>query len=327
MPSAAATPNGGPARSGVSGTYERAFTVTTVFVDGNPSGMRLIKSCGTRLSVLAAPFSELARVKDHLSPWDFVVYVIDDPMPIPAQPTYIGEGDGERRFGAQLGNPVGAATQIYVLMADESTFNKITAPYVEARLIKICTDLNVPISNSSQPYGRGLRIIDDIEQLVGHAEMLLSAAGFTRIDFARRNPPALRHRLSVTTDRDEMVAMTEVERTLVPQNGVAYRLDCRDLRAVGYNWNDRFYVMAGSDYARRTRSELSYDHQRRRDLLEAEKWVAPSTGKSDKMTLKVGFHCRSGAFAAKLLSGEQLDEKDWLAVETAADAPNCESSA
>ncbi|WGD50261.1 hypothetical protein QA641_32325 [Bradyrhizobium sp. CB1650] len=320
-------PNGAPARTGVSGAYERAFTVTTVFIDGNPSGMRLIKSCGTRLSVLAAPFSELARVKEHLSPWDFVVYVIDDPSPIPAQPTYIGEGDGERRFGAQLGNAVGAATQIYVVIADESTFNKITAPYVEARLIQVCTDLNVPLSNSTQPYGRGLRIIDDLEQLVGHAEMLLFAAGFTRIDFARRNPPALRHRLSVTTDLEEMVAMTDEEKTIVPAEGVAFRLDRRDLRVEGYKWNDRFYVMAGSDYARRTRSSLSEDHKARRRLLENEKWVDSASGTADKMKLGVGFHCRSGAFAAKLLSGEHIDEDSWLAVEMTANAPSCEAPA
>jgi hypothetical protein len=196
---------------------------------------------------------------------------------------------------------------------------------VEARLIAICTDLDIPLANSARPFGRGLRIIDDLEQLVGHAETLLSVAGFTRIEMARRSPPALRTRLSVTSDRDEMVAMTEDETVVVPQNGVEHRLDCRDLDAVGYAWNGRFYVVAGSDYARRTRSDLSYDHQRRRDLLEAEKWVGPAIGMPDKMTLKIGFHCRSGAFAAKILSGEHIDEDSWIAVEMTAAAPNCEA--
>lgn len=305
-------------------TPGRGFTAATVFVDGSPTGMRLVKSFGSRLSILVLPFAEIARLRERLSPWDYVVYVIDDPLPMSDQKTYVGHGDGERDFGDRLGDAISATTQIYVIIADGDTFDKVTAPYVEGRLIGICTDLNIPLANSGRPFGRGLGIIDDLEQLVGHAQTLLSVAGFTRIELARKSSPALRLRLSVTMDRNEMVAMTEDEKVVVSQQGVAYRLDCRDLRAVGYLWNDRFYVMSGSDYARRTRNDLSYDHQRRRDLLEAEKWVGPVTGMPDKMALKVGFHCRGRAFAAKILSGEKLDEKHWVAIEMTAAAPTCE---
>jgi hypothetical protein len=306
-------------------TPGRGFTAATVFVDGSPTGMRLVKSFGSRLSILVLPFAEIARLKERLSPWDYVVYVIDDPMPTSDQKSYIGHGDGERDFGDRLGNAISATTQIYVIIADGDTFNKVTAPYVEGRLIEICTHLNIPLANSGRPFGRGLRIADDFEQLVGHAQALLSVAGFTRIEMARKEPPALRHRISVTMDRSEMVAMTEEEKVVVPQEGVAYRLNRRDLRAVGYIWNNRFYVMAGSDYARRSRSDLSYDHQRRRDLLEIEKWVGPSSGTSDKLTLKVGFHCRGASFAAKLLSGEQIDKDSWLVIEPTVAAPTCEA--
>lgn len=318
---------GARAQAEASAAYGRAFAVTTVFIDGNPSGMRLIKSCGTRLSVLAAPFAELARVKEQLSPWDYVVYVIDDPSPASRQKTYIGHGDGERKFGDRLGNGISATTQIYVVIADEDTFDKVTTSYVEARMIGICTALNIPLSNSGRPYGRGLRIMDDLEQLVGHAELLLSAAGFARIDVARADPPKFRLRLSVTADLDEMVAMSDEDKTAVPSKGVAYRLDCRDLRAVGYEWNDRFYVIAGSDYARRTRTGMSQDHKVRRKLLEAEKWVRSTTGTPDKMRLEVGFHCRSRSFAAKILSGDHIDEESWLAIEMTATAPSCEAPA
>jgi len=307
-------------------TPGRGFTAATVFVDGSPTGMRLVKSFGSRLSILAMPFAERARLKEHLSPWDYVVYVIDDPLPTSDQKAYIGHGDGERDFGDRLGNAVSTTTQIYVIIAAGDTFDKVTAPYVEGRLIGICTDLNIPLANSGRPFGRGLGIIDDLEQLVGHTQTLLSVAGFTRIEMARRAPPAFRLRLSVTTDRNEMVVMSEDEKALVLQTGVEYRLDCRDLHVVGYEWNDRFYVMAGSDYARRTRGDLSYDQQRRRDMLEAEKWVGPVAGMPDKMTLKVDFHCRSRAFAAKLMSGEHIDRDSWLAVDATAAAPRCEVS-
>jgi hypothetical protein len=59
----------------------RGFTAATVFIDGTASGMRLVKSFGSRLSILAMPFAELARLKERLSPWDYVVYVIDAPSP------------------------------------------------------------------------------------------------------------------------------------------------------------------------------------------------------------------------------------------------------
>jgi hypothetical protein len=306
-------------------TPGRGFTAVTVYVDGNPTGMRLVKSFGSRLSILVLPLADIARLKERLSPWDYCVYLIDDPSPESGQKTYIGHGDGERKFGDRLGNGISATTLIYVVVGSSDTLDKVTAPYLEARLIAICTDLDIPLANNGRPFGRGLGIVDDLEQLVGHTEVLLSVAGFTRIEMARRSPPALRTRLSVTTDRDEMVVMSEDEKALVLQTGVEYRLDCRDLHVVGYEWNDRFYVMAGSDYARRTRGDLSYDQQRRRDMLEAEKWVGPVVGMPDRMTLKVDFHCRSRAFAAKLMSGEHIDRDSWLAVDTTASTPpTCE---
>jgi hypothetical protein len=305
-------------------TPGRGFTAATVFVDGSATGMRLVKSFGSRLSVFVLPFAEIARVRERMSPWDYCVYVIDDPSPKSAQKTYIGHGDGERKFGDRLGNSISPATLIYVVIGSSDTLDKVTAPYLEGRLIAICTDLDIPLANNGRPFGRGLSIVDDFEQLVGHTEVLLSVAGFTRIEMARRNPPALRTRLSVTTDRDEMVVTSEDERALVLQTGVEYRLDCRDLHVVGYEWNNRFYVMAGSDYARRSRGDLSYDQQRRRDMLEAEKWVGPVAGMPDKMTLKVDFHCRSRAFAAKLMSGEHIDRDSWLAIDATAAAPRCE---
>jgi hypothetical protein len=91
-------------------------------------------------------------------------------------------------------------------------------------------DLDIPLANSARPYGGGLRVRAEPEQLVGHAETLLQMAGFDRLDIARRNPPAVR-RLSVTADLDEMVAMTADEQTVVPAGGELHRLAFRDLQA------------------------------------------------------------------------------------------------
>jgi hypothetical protein len=98
-------------------TPGRGFTAATVFVDGSPTGVRLVKSFGSRLSILVLPLAEIARLKERLSPWDYVVYVIDDPSPKSNQKTYIGHGDGERKFGDRLGNAISATTLIYVIIA------------------------------------------------------------------------------------------------------------------------------------------------------------------------------------------------------------------
>jgi len=293
---------------------ERPFAATTTYLDGPPAGLRRIESWGSRLSLFAGPYKDAGRLRAFLDSAAYVFYVIADPAPGSDQPPYFGHSDKERRWGDRLPPEINGTTQIYILTADAG-LDKVMASYIEARFIQICTDLNIPLLNSARPYGGGLRVRAEAEQLVGHAEMLLHAAGFTCIDDARRTPATVRRRLSVTADLDEMVVMTEMETIAVPREGDRFLLSHRELKAVGYRWNGNFYVLPGADYARRTRSSLSDDHRRRRELMEAEKWVGAVPGAKDKMTLQLGFRCRSGAFAAKLLSGEKLDEDAWLAAD------------
>jgi hypothetical protein len=297
---------------------ERPFAATTIYLDGPPAGLRRIESWGSRLSLFAGPYTDASRLRAFLDSAAYVVYAIADPAPGSDQPPYFGHSDKERRWGDRLPQEIRGTTQIYILTADGGTLDKVMASYIEARFIQICTDLNIKLFNSARPYGGGLRVRAEAEQLVGHAEMLLHAAGFTCIDDARRAPATVRRKLSVTADLDEMVVMTETEAIAVPCEGERFRLSHRELKADAYRWNGSFYVLPGADYARRTRTSLSDDHRRRRELMEAEKWVGAVPGSKDKMTLQLGFRCRSGAFAAKLLSGEKLDEDAWLA----ADAPS-----
>lgn len=312
-------------------TPARPFAATTIYLDGTPAGLRRIESCGSRLTLFAGPFTEAERLRAFLHPTAYVVYVIADPEPGSDQPSYVGHGDHKRRWGETFRQKIKNGAQIYVLTADDETLDKVRASYVEARLIQICADLNVPLINAARPYGDGLRVRAEAEQLVGHAEMLLHAAAFTKIDDARRTPATGRRRLSVTADLDEMVMMTETEAIAVPRDGERFRLSHRELKADAYRWKGAFYVMPGADYARRTRSSLSDDHRRRRELMEAEKWVDAAPGAKERMTLQLGFRCRSGAFAAKLLSGEKLDEDAWRAADAlsyeADPAPTCEDPA
>jgi len=308
---------------------ERPFAATTIYLDGPPAGLRRIESWGSRLSLFAGPYTDAGRLRAFLDSAAYVVYAIADPTPGSSQPPYFGHSDKERRWGDRLPPEIKGTTQIYILTAD--VLDKVMASYIEARFIQICTDLNIKLLNSARPYGGGLRVRAEAEQLVGHAEMLLHAAGFTCIDDARRAPATVRHRLSVTADLDEMVVMSEMEAIAVPREGDHFRLSHRELKADAYRWNGSFYVWPGADYAPRTRGGLSDDHRKRRELMEAEKWVGAAPGVKDKMTLQLGFRCRSGAFAAKLLSGEHLDEDAWLAADApsndASPSPSCEDPA
>ncbi|WP_036030047.1 hypothetical protein [Bradyrhizobium yuanmingense] len=310
---------------------ERPFAATTIYLDGPPAGLRRIESWGSRLSLFAGPYTDAGRLRAFLDPAAYVVYAIADPAPGSNQPPYFGHSDKERRWGDRLPPEIKGTTQIYILAADGGTLDKVMASYIEARFIQICTELNIKLLNSARPYGGGLRVRPEAEQLVGHAEMLLHAAGFTLIDDARRAPATIRRRLSVTADLEEMVVMTEAEAIAVPREGERFRLSHRELKADAYRWKGSFYVLPGADYAPGTRSGLSDDHRKRRELMKAEKWVGPVPGAKDKLTLQLGFRCRSGAFAAKLLSGEHLDEEAWLAADApgndAGPSPSCEDPA
>ena len=182
----------------------------TVFIDGNASGMRLVKSSGSRLSVLVIAVRRACAPQG--APFALGLHRLRDRRPFANQRPEDLYRSRRRRAKVRRSARQHYRREPHRSMSSSAagdTFDKVTAPYVEGRLIGICTDLNIPLANSGRPFGRGLGIMDDLEQLVGHVETLLSVAGFTRIEMARRDPPALRHRLSVTTDRDELVAMTE----------------------------------------------------------------------------------------------------------------------
>jgi len=157
-------------------------------------------------------------------------------------------------------------SQIYIIHSD--SLDKFLAAYVEGRLIQKWSELDIPLINKMRPFGRGLGVRPEIEQLVAHAELLLHAAGFTRLGSARRNPPPGPRRLSVTADLDELIAIAPEDLT-IPAEAERCRLACRDLRAEGYKWMGRLLVMPGSEYALgRTETALSEDNRKRRRMIE-----------------------------------------------------------
>jgi len=195
--------------------------------DGSISGLREIDSFGSILAVRAAPFSELERMKATIN-GGFIAYVIDAPQ------IYTGHGRDTRNIGDRIGEVAKQTSQVYVIYSRDPRFDKIAASYVEARVIDIAAELGIPLKNCVRPFGRGgLTISADHEQLVHHAQFLLSVAGFRRFEEARRSQPDRPLRVAVTGDLHDVLVI-EPEAVTIPAGAVRQRLVCRDLQAEGF---------------------------------------------------------------------------------------------
>jgi len=275
--------------------------------DGSISGLREIDSFGSILAVRAAPFSELERMKATIN-GGFIAYVIDAPQ------IYTGHGRDTRNIGDRIGEVAKQTSQVYVIYSRDPRFDKIAASYVEARVIDIAAELGIPLKNCVRPFGRGgLTISADHEQLVHHAQFLLSVAGFRRFEEARRSQPDRPLRVAVTGDLHD-VRIIAPETIAVPADAVQMRLIWRDLHAEGYRIGNRFLVLPGADYSYVTKSGLSEDNRSRREAIEAMSILEPQPGTSDRGRLTVGLDCKSQPIASKILSGEQIGTSAWQTI-------------
>lgn len=289
------------------------FTLVTrtVRVDGDVSGLREIDSLGSILQVRAAPFADLDRLMTTAGRLTYVTYVIDTPR------IYTGQGKGNRKIGDRLDPQELKQTQVYVIHSRDPRFDKLAASYVEDRLIDIADELSVPLANRTQPFGRdGLYICPNLEQLVVHAEFLLAVAGFRRFEEARQTNPDRPARLAATADLHD-VRIIEPEDVSIPADAVIMRLVHRTLQAEGYKIGERFVVLPGADYCYETKSGLSDDNRARREAIEKlnkqEDLLQELPGVSDSCRLRVGLDCKTAPIAAKIITGEHLDNRAWAA--------------
>jgi hypothetical protein len=278
----------------------------TVLLDGSVSGLRKIDSLGSILRVSAAPFSELDRMKASVcSP--YIAYVIDTPL------VYAGYGRATRNIGDRIEDQLRPTSQVYIIDANDSRFAKYEAAYIEARLIETGAELGVPLANRVRPFGRdGLAISPDHEQLVMHARILLSVAGFGRFDEAQQTQLDPSTRTPATGNLHD-VQVLDPETMTIPTDAVRMRLICRDVQAEGVTVDDRFYLLPGADYFYADKSGLSEDNCQRRRAIEAMDILEPIPGVRGRARLLVGLDCKSPAMAGKILSGAHIGNKVWQA--------------
>jgi hypothetical protein len=293
-------------------SHPRLTLVTrSVFVDGSVSGLRNFDSCGSILQVRAAPFADLDRLMITPSRLTHVTYVIDAPR------IYTGQGKGTRKIGDRLDPEELEQAQVYIIHSLDPRYDKLAVSYVEDRLIDTADELGVPLANRTQPFGRdGLCICPNLEQLVVHAEFLLAVAGFQRFEEVRLTNPGRPARLAATADLHD-VRIIEPEDVSIPADAVIMRLVHRSLQAEGYEIGERFVVLPGADYCYETKSGLSDDNRARREAIERlnkqEDLLQELPGVTDHCQLRVGLDCKTAPIAAKIVTGEHLDNRAWAA--------------
>jgi hypothetical protein len=290
-----------------------AVTARISLIDGSITGLREIGSFGSILQVRAAPFAELDKLKATIV-GGYIVYVIDAPQ------IYTGHGWGSgRNIGDRIDETARQTSQVYVISSSDPRFDKPTASYVEARLIDTAADLAIPLANGLRPFGLdGLHRSADLEQLVAHSLFLLAVAGFQRFEEARQTDAGSPVHVRATGDLHDVLVI-EPEAVAIPDNGTCKRLNCRELRAQGYEVGARFHVLPGADYCYASRSGLSSHNWLRRRALEAMDVLEPLPGVTDYARLRVGLNCRSAAIAAKILTGEHVGTRAWQAVPSSDD--------
>jgi hypothetical protein len=284
----------------------------TVPIVGGIFGLREIDSFGSILRVRAAPFADLNRLRSTAGNLAHVTYVIDAPR------IYTGHGKGSRQIGDRLDPQELKQAQVYVIYSLDPRFDKLTASYVEDRLVDVANKLGVPLANRTQPLGRGgLHICPNLEQLVDHADFLLAVAGFRRFEDARQTAPDRPARLPATADLHG-VFIIEPEDVSIPADAVKMRLVHDTLKAEGYEiGDDRFVVLPGADYCREMKSGLSDDNRARREDIETLSkqldLLEDLPGVAHHRRLRVGLDCKSAPIAAKIITGEHLGNSAWTA--------------
>jgi hypothetical protein len=282
---------------------ELPFVADLELMDTTLFGLRRAQSMSCILSVVAAPFAKLNRLKTLLSGASHVAYVICGSV------VYVGHGNGDRKFGDRLTAEELRQAQIYVLYSVDTRFDKPSAGYVEARLIDRLFAIGVALANLNRPFGSELNIDNRLEPLVRHAEVLLGAAGFRPLEEVRNVPRRATRTLGALRLVDGIEPIEPKEMPIQPASNKLYQLNHRGMRASGFFIGKTFHVEPGADYALEVKRGMSRHNKVRRK--QVEQYLERSAGDEHRKRLRVGLRCRSAPIAAKVLSGMHIGGKAW----------------
>jgi predicted GIY-YIG superfamily endonuclease len=302
-----------------------ASTILRHFPDG--TAPREVIDRGQTLRVLAFPFNwtaEICAAHDLRSAGTYILAGDGE--------AYIGEtGDLTSRLLAHAQDLDKAfATEVFVVSAFNKLFDKDTAQHFELRFVQDAKAAGlVRLRNQStppQPRRTAERLVT-LNRMVNDAQRLLFDAG-CRI-FHSANDSAIRARRKVELplgDFDDL-EMTRVELARVPAGAQEFELQYTNVWARGYQYEDRFVVLAGSEM----RAELNASTNKicvpRREKLIASGAVVKVETQEDlyRFTVSVGF--RSAAVAAKIVCGAHVSAEHWKPLARPVSPPPADSAA
>jgi hypothetical protein len=275
-------------------------------------GPREVIDRGQTLRVLAFPFGWTAEICATHNLRTAGTYIL-----VGDGEAYIGEtGDLASRLLAHAQDPDNAfATEVFVVSAfNDKLFDKDTAQHFELRLVQDAQAAGlVRLRNENtppQPRRTAERLVT-LNRMVNDAQRLLFDAG-CRV-FHSTDSAAIRARRKVELplgDFDDL-EMTQVELARIPAGAEEFELQYTNVWARGYQHENIFVVLAGSEM----RAELNPSTNKiclpRREKLIASGTVVKVATVEDlyRFTVSVGF--RSASVAAKIVCGAHVSAEHW----------------
>jgi len=265
------------------------------------------------LRVLAFPFgwtAELCATHDLRSAGTYILAGDGE--------VYIGEtGDLASRLLAHAQDPDKAfATEVFVVSAfNDKLFDKDTAQHFELRLVQDAQAAGlVRLRNQNtppQPRRTAERLVT-LNRMVHDAQRLLFDAGCRVFHSPDSAAIRARRKVELRLGSFDDLEMMRVEFARIPAGAEEFELQYTNVWARGYQYEDVFVVLAGSEM----RSGLNASTNRiclpRRERLIASGTVVKVAAAADdlyRFTVSVGF--RSAAVAAKIVCGAHVSAEHW----------------
>jgi hypothetical protein len=272
----------------------------------------------TGLAVIAFPMA-LAREIDSARSMVTAAYVLSG-----GQRIYCGES---KRIGRRIWDHANDATkafahEVYIITRRGlESIDASTALFLQAHLTRRAEE----IGNVTVQRGTGPQVVDVTPargavylQIASIAERLLFDAGcnaFHALGEANLVPPA-GDIAEPTTPTEAAAEATPIEIGVAatPGNAEEYQLAYSDLWSRGYDADDGFVVMAGSEVRREVNASVNPILHTRRRELEAARVLADIDRREDRQRLLVAVWFPSRAIAAKVVTGAHVGGAKWTLV-------------
>jgi hypothetical protein len=285
---------------------------------GRASGVRRVATRVSPVLGFAGPVSEVKKIVEfgelERTP---SVYLLELKSTTAQAHVYVGRtGDGERRLAEQVSKYSCEHLYVVRLSHDESVQH---ARFTELRLYDECKKQGIKLANRMRPnFFRTMEEMTDTERadhecLFRDELDAFCFLGFRNLEKSQALPKTESKAEPPATD----VRLGSIK---IPAKAPEYELSANSLWARGFQVDNRFYVMPGSEYCINETDSLHKTISDRRNPInelenrEKRKILVPIRGSEDRLRLVAWLDCDSMAIAGKLLTGWQTNSSVWKKV-------------